>query len=406
MALPDLLTDLVLDEEDELVGAIVTRFYLLMEHTDATTRASSYRLLSDLTEGTSRIVAEALTHYSTDYVTARLRLERNSDVLGCLLDASERAADLHLRAGNLRAASRIMWQLGKGLQVAHDVDEEARIRSREIVARLMRSQPFEQALHALWTPNEKRRALVLHLLEGCGVEAIERLMQLAFQANERTRIEIHAEQLAAISSAADLEQRLLMRVNPFDAPADVSRALELAELMRCTSEALLIRAFQHRQSAVLDTASRILTRLRRVEAEPVLRRLARTGDERLRHRVVTLVGEVAPRSAVSILADYLWDEGADDELRISCCVALGRSKDPAAVEPLEELLSTSWWVRLSGHEEPSEVRSAAAWALVTLGTDAALDVLSDYREDAALGVREAVASAIPDEALGHPPEDP
>ena len=402
VALPDLLTDLVLDEEDALVGAIVGRFYLLMEDPDASLRQASYHLLADLTQGTSRIVAEALTRHSTDYVTARLRLERAGDVLLSLLDAAERVADLHLRAGDLRAASRIMWQLGKGLQVADDVAPGARERSREVVARLMRSQPFEQALHALWTPNEKRRALVLHLLEGCGVEAIDRLLQLAFQANEARRIAIHAEQLAAISSAQDLERRLLVRVNPFDNPAEVTRALELAELMRCTSEALLLRAFQHRQGTVLDAASRIVTRMRRVEAEPILRRLSGTSEPRLRQRVVALVGEVSPRSAVSLLADYLWDEDADEGLRVACCVALGRSKDSAAVEPLETLLSTSWWARLSGHEEPGEVRSAAAWALATLGTDEAIEVLMDFKDDPELGVQEAVRATLPAET----PETP
>ena len=115
-----------------------------------------------------------------------------------------------------------------------------------------------------------------------------------------------------------------------------------------------------------------------------------------------LVGEVSPRSAVEILGDYLWDESTSEELRINCCVALGRSSDPKAVEPLEALLSTSWWARLAGQEEPGEVRTAAAWALVTLGTEGALDVLSGYREDPEAGVCEAVDSALPEELT---PED-
>jgi HEAT repeat protein len=262
---------------------------------------------------------------------------------------------------------------------------------------LMRSQPFERALHALWTPNEKRRALVLHLLEGCGIEAVDRLFQLAFQSSDPGRVQTHAEQLAAIASPEELEARLLTRVNPFDGPGDVTRALELAELVRCATEPLLVRAFQHRQSSVLDTAARIVTRKRRVDAEPVLRRLARSSEPRLRSRVVHLVGEVAPRSAVEILGDYLWDETASEELRVNCCVALGRSSDPKAVEPLEALLSTSWWARLTGQEEPGEVRTAAAWALVTLGNDEALDVLMAYREDAEAGVREAVDSTLPED---------
>ncbi|MGB0589567.1 MAG: diguanylate cyclase [Myxococcota bacterium] len=396
VALPDLLTDLVLDEEDELVAAIVRRFHLLMQHGDASIRAGSFHLLGDLTDSTSRIVAEALTRNITDYVTVRLRLERAPDVLTSLITTAERVADLHLRAGDLRAASRIIWQLGKGLQVAPEVDDEARGNSRAAVARLMRSQPFERALHALWTPNEKRRALVLHLLEGCGVEAIDRLFQLAFQSNDAARVQIHAEQLAAISSLDDLEARLLTRVNPFDGQAEVTRALEVAELVRCATEAVLVRAFQHRQSSVLDIAGRIVARMRRVEAEPILRRLARSSEPRLRARVVQLVGEVAPRSAVGILGDYLWDESTSEELRVNCCVALGRSSDPKAVEPLEALMSTSWWARIAGQEEPGEVRTAAAWALVTLGTEEALEVLDDFRDDPEAGVREAVDSALPD----------
>jgi hypothetical protein len=395
-ALPDLLTDLVLDEQEELVEAIVARFYLIMQHPEAGRRAACFELLWALMSETSRIVAEALTRASTEFVTGRLRLERVPEVLAQLIRVAERVADLHLRAGDLRAASRIIWQLGKGLQVAPGVEEKQCAASREVVAGLMRSQPFERALHALWTPNEKRRALVLHLLEGCGVEAIDRLLQLAYQATEEPRVHVHAEQLAAIASRPELEERLLTRVNPFDAPTEVTRTLEIAELVRCATEPLIVRAFQHRQPSVLDTAARLVARMRRADAEPILRRLARSSDPRVRSRVVQLIGQVAPRTTVSLVCGFLWDDDASMALRIDCCVALGRSKDLSAVEPLQRVLATSWWTRWTNREEPPEMRVAAAWALGTLTFAEALDALQAYREDEDAGVREAVIAVLPE----------
>lgn len=392
--LPDLLTELVLDDNKGAPAEILRRIFLNLDSPDPPVRQTALEVVRELVVETSQIVGRELTTHCTSYVAHLLREERAPGPLTALVTLSGHVAGFHIRGGDLRAASRILWQLGKGFQVDPHIDEDSKSAAADVVERLMESQPFERALTDLWTPNEKRRALALHLLEGCGSQATERVLQLAMKATDEKTVQIHCDQLGAIEQRAALGDRLAARITPFVDADEVLRVLHIADTVGCQTPAVLVRAFQHPHGPVLDRATTMLKRAPREDARKALEKLARLGEPRIRARVITLLGELAPVGAVAQLASWLEDESLPTARLIEICVALGKTGDDAAVPVLEELLETSWWTRLSKQEAPDEMRVAAAWALASIASEAALDVLQDLLDDRQDGVREAAASLL------------
>ncbi len=323
-----------------------------------------------------------------------MREERDPGPLMALVKLSGHVAGYHIRGGDLRSASRILWNLGKGFQVDPGVDEESREAASDVVQRLMVSQPFERALTDLWTPNEKRRALALHLLEGCGSHATDRVLQLAMKAPDERTFDIHCDQLAAIEQPRELADRLSARITPFLDADEVLKLLRVAQRVGCDAAPVLVRAFQHPAAQVLDAASTLIRQVPRDQAGEALRKLGRFSEQRIRLRVIQLLGVVAPPGAVEQLSAWLEDDTLSTSRLIDVCVALGKTRDSAAVPVLEDLLQTSWWRRVSKQEAPDEIRVAAAWALAAIGSAPALDVLRTLLEDRQEGVRDAAASLL------------
>ncbi len=110
-------------------------------------------------------------------------------------------------------------------------------------------------------------------------------------------------------------------------------------------------------------------------------------DVGLQQTTLTALGEIGSPEATQAVADRLAAE--DEAVRSAAARALGCIGDPRAIDPLTDTLAG---------DESSTVRGAAAWALVQIGTEAALEAAAEYTDDRAYLVQaEAEAAA---EALG------
>ena len=394
--LPELLTDLVLDEEQELPRRIVARLFENLADPDEAIRGNTLALLDAVLSATTRVVARTLERLCAPALGPALRDERAPEPIRRLIALSSRVAEHLLRDGELRDASRILWQLGAGFQADERVDQSSREQSRRVVSRLMQTDAFERALASLWTPNERRRALALHLLESCGESATEHLIQLALDSpDDRTRW-IHAEQLAAIARGPTVTDRLTALVTPYAQAQRAIHALELLERLGCDPVSALVRAFQHPHDGVADAAAALVRRLDAETARTALSRLGRFEDPRLKATVVGLIAEINPPDAARQLLTMLRDPSTPPPLEVEIVHALGRTGDERVVDDLAAVLRVTWWDRLLNRAPPSELRVAAIWALGTLGHERALAAVRAALDDHDARVRSAADAVIPE----------
>ena len=93
-------------------------------------------------------------------------------------------------------------------------------------------------------------------------------------------------------------------------------------------------------------------------------------DAELARTTMTALGEIGSPESVAPVAQNL---AADDAaVRSTAARTLGLLGDTRAVEPLADVLET---------DEDDTVRASAAWALVQVGTEAALEAAADHADD-------------------------
>lgn len=94
-------------------------------------------------------------------------------------------------------------------------------------------------------------------------------------------------------------------------------------------------------------------------------------DPLLQQVSLKALGEIGDADATDGVAQGLVAE--DDRVRSMAARALGMIGDTRAIDPLADVLA---------EDEVEHVRGSAAWALVEIGTAAALERVAEYREDA------------------------
>lgn len=111
-------------------------------------------------------------------------------------------------------------------------------------------------------------------------------------------------------------------------------------------------------------------------------------DPALQKVTMKALGEMGATDAVQPIADQLHAENRS--VRSRAARALGLLGDPRAIDPLTDVVET---------DTEDSVRASAAWALVQIGTEPALDAAADYADDDAYVVQaeaEPAASAVGD----------
>ena len=394
-ALPRFLSDLVLEGDAESPREVVAKVFANMDAPEPHLRVAALDVVAELLGSTSRVVARDLRGYATEHVAQCLREERAPAPLGRLVSLGEEAADQALHSGDMLSASRILWQLGKAIPADTDIDTESRRLAAHAVSRLMHSAAFQRALSTLWSPNEKRKTLALHLLESCGHQAAERLLQLIVDSPDDEARRTFASQLRAVADPEWLEESVVKAITPQTTATRARNVLMVIDTLVKNVFPALVRAFLHPDSVVIAEAIKLLHRLGPDDRKTVLVALLRIPEPEMRLRAVVLIGELAPRETAGELLPMLSDPGGTArDLQRELCNALGRLGDGRAVGPLILLLRSTRWTRLLKRDPPSEVRVAAVWALGNFHTDEARRALDTVRDDRDAKVRRAAEAVL------------
>ena len=151
-------------------------------------------------------------------------------------------------------------------------------------------------------------------------------------------------------------------------------------------EPMLERADRRDQDAI-----EILGKIGSDEAvDTIVEYVETDSDPALQQTTLKALGEIGSESATGPVANGLAAE--NPLVRTAAARALGLLGDPRAVEPLAETLA---------EDEVSSVRGAAAWALVQIGTETALEAAAEYADDLDYLVQSEAEVAA--EALGAKP---
>ena len=186
--------------------------------------------------------------------------------------------------------------------------------------------------------------------------------------------------LKVFEKRGDVE-KILIALDLFDSDFMEEHCLEALERMGREEavEPMMERAQKRDQDAI-----RILGKTGSEEpVEMLLEYIEGDGNPGLQKVVIKALGEIGSEDATEAVAQKL--DSDNEELRSRGARALGLIGDTRAIEPLADTLA---------EDDSDTVRASAAWALNQIGTEDALEEVSQYSDDQAYLVQAEAEKAV------------
>lgn len=321
----------------------------------------------------------------------RLALERDDDVaarmvagLADLFAAHARAAEFGLAIEILRDADRLRASL----------DPFAAGRGRLLAAALEASIDAETSALLTRAALETSGPNVAIAVEILSRTSVPRLVNDLAEEKNRPR---RAKLIGLLKEIATSSWR------PFSAALDDPRWYLVRNIVSILGEVAengvlpeILRASSHQDARVRKEAVRVLAHFRAPESERTILSALADGDQRVRiaaiHALSTLQGSGAANALTKLCEKSPPYQAVTGEMREEAILGLARSGSPEAFAVLARLLGKKG---ILGRGEALEIRVAAARALGTVGTPAAMALLAELaRKDSRELVREAAALAM------------
>ena len=175
-------------------------------------------------------------------------------------------------------------------------------------------------------------------------------------------------------------------------PEERIRILEVIDSVTQDLKTELAFAFADDNSKVRQAAFLLTERLNDPQVNSLLFDYANHDDPKMAMIAIKFLGRLKPAGAVEVLVSML-ESAKELERMIACCRALGHIADPAAIEPLAQILARAGFLSLR-KKRSSSVRAAAAFALAQIPAPRAAEILSLYDDDRDPRVRQ-VAQSLP-----------
>ncbi|CAI49705.1 HEAT-PBS family protein [Natronomonas pharaonis DSM 2160] len=171
-----------------------------------------------------------------------------------------------------------------------------------------------------------------------------------------------------IAEAENDPERILMAFEQLD--SDFMQENCIDALSRLGPEAAFEEMNQLAQRREVG-AIEVLGKIGDERAVETLSDFVDSGNPPLQKATIRALGEIGSQEATQPLANALADE--EPMVRSMAARGLGLIGDTRAIAPLEDVLGDD--------DEPPEVRASAAWALVQIGTERALEAAAAYDDD-------------------------
>ena len=296
----------------------------------------------------------------------------------CSEESLEAMLICNLERGDVAHARELVQEL-EGLLAFMGDGQEWRVQALgRLWVRLAAADAIARAMDALHRAEpEAVLTIFLPYFEFLGESGAGELVKILGEEPDRKRRGRLLEILRALGPLAlgPLKESLasptwyLVR-NTLNLLADIGDAGMLEDVARC---------LQHGDGRVRRAAVRALWKLGGPACAPHLLPLFPSTDPETQVEILFGLGQVQAGMAVFVLADFARTTNANERLRIKTIETLGQIGNPAAIQPLAELIRRKG--RIFSSAEPTDVRLAAARALMAIGTPEAVETLGKLVED-------------------------
>lgn len=283
-----------------------------------------------------------------------------------------------LEHGDVAHARELVQEL-EGLLAFMGDGQEWRVQAlQRLWSRLAATDAVRGAVHALHKAEpEAVLTTFLPYFEFLGQPGAGELVRVLGEEPDRKRRGRLLEILRALGTLAlaPLRESLtsptwyLVR-NTLNLLADIGDAGMLEEVAQC---------LHHADGRVRRAAVRALWKLGGPACASHLLPIFPNTDPETQVEILFGLGQVQAGMAVFVLADFARNANVSERLRIKAVETLGQIGNPAAIQPLAELIRRKG--RIFSSAEPTDIRLAAAKALVAIDTPEAVETLRKLVED-------------------------
>ncbi len=283
-----------------------------------------------------------------------------------------------LKRGEVAQAQTLLQDL-QGLCAFLEEKQEWRDQGLErLKGILTRPEAVSSAVEAMHRSEpETALSTFLPYFEFLGESGSQELIRLLGEEPERKRRGRLLDVIRALGPLAllALQESLSSPVwylvrNTLNLLADMGDAGMLSEVAGC---------LKHPDGRVKRAAVRALWKLGGPACAPHLLPIFPTGDPETQIEILFGLGQVQSVMAVPVLAEALPNPHLPERVRLKLAETLGQIGNPGAIPALVELVRRKG--RIFTSAEPTELRLAAARALVAIGTSSAMDSMKKLVED-------------------------
>ncbi len=373
--LSDTVMTLLLGRNAEALGTLFNRLVQEMGTREPVVRGKVWDAMKDAIARVPAGFHQDLARQAVEPLFRALGAEQDPKAVGDIARTIYQLAMAVIPFADYPLAIRLLVGLTttlRSFEEAHD--------ARAVAVAAVLERRVEPAVHKLLVEDLKsadpaRHTQAAQLLGGFGAGAQPALIEIVKREAEFRVRQLAASLLAQIGAPAAVayKKELVLEI----APDERIRMLEVAETVTRVLRTEVAFALADNHAGVREAAYGLIERLADVRLGSLL--VDYVGHETLEVAVgaIKCLGKLKPPGAVNVLTGLL--ESAKDPMRqAAACQALGSLADPAAIDPLTQILVPKGLLRKGGN---ADVRAAAAYALKQIDDPRAVKILAGLVND-------------------------
>lgn len=391
--LPSILDEMILENKEDRVEAIVNDIMLKMKSGTSNERLDSAKFLRSMMSNVGSAARTEMNRMVQDQLVKTMSTEEDTKTFRELAEIIRSSVNDFVEKGEFEYAARAVHALkkmrGKISEGNPHITDEATRQLKEIAD----SATFEVLLADLVSGDAKRQGESLKILTGFGDIAVAPLLQV-IREREDFRIRKYAALILAElgSSAVDAVKTKLSLGTP---DAEFRRLVGIIDALPGDFTEELGEALKHPNKGVRTEAAAVVNRMR-VNIDEIFSSALDHSDASVVAEAIAQLGKLGRRDSLEEIRVRM-NASDNPELLHEACIALGRIGDPRIVPDLERVLTRTKFLGF-GKRYAEKVRYAAAWALGRINTPESIDVLEKMKKDRASMVRNFATERLSERA--------
>ena len=387
-SLAERLSDLLLKGEDKQSLRVINQIFHDFAGQVPLQRTQILRICESFLEDPVFASQPRLVGMLTEPLILVFPQEEDSSILKEMAALLSRTATNLIQFGDYQLASRILTRLRKQQRQLQASTDEQALSSEIVFPRELEPRTQMVLLEDLRSQDPARLQRVTQLLGSLGSAVMPLLIEV-IKSEDNLRVRQIASYLLkelGPEAAKALRKQLVLEVFP----KERMRILEVIDGVTRDLKTELAYALADDNIKVRRAAFLLTERLDDPRVTSLLLDYANHEDPKTAVIAIKSLGRLKPTGAVDVLISLL-DPAQELERVVASCRALGQIADPAAIEPLSQMVARGGFLSL--RKKPNTaVRAAAAFALAQIPDPRVAEILSPYVDDRDPRIRQVARS--------------